>query len=63
MASAVDVNISIDGKKLDSFISLSVRQEIFSHHFCDIYCRIDTFEKFSASSDSFMLSKAQDLIG
>ena len=63
MASAVDVNISIDGKKLESFISLSVRQEIFSHHICDIYCRIDAFEKFTISSDSFMLAKAQDMIG
>jgi len=43
MPSVVNVEITIDGNKLDGFINLSVRQNILSHHTFDIYCRIDAF--------------------
>src|ERR1039457_6430916 len=63
MASAVDINISIDGKKLEGFIDLIVRQDILNHHTFDLNCRSDAFEKFTASAESFVIEKAQDLIG
>ena len=63
MAIVIDINISIDGNKLEGFLNLSVRQELSSHHICDIYCRLDAFEKSTIIADSFMLTKAQDLIG
>jgi type VI secretion system secreted protein VgrG len=63
MATAAEVKISIDGKKLESFLSLSVRQDIFLHNTFELVCRIDTFDRFSVAGESFIVEKAQDLIG
>ena len=63
MASVVDAKITIDGKTLEGFMNLSVRQNISSHHTFDLYCRLDTFDKFSSSAESFVLEKAHQYIG
>jgi uncharacterized protein involved in type VI secretion and phage assembly len=63
MASAVEVKIYIKGKALPSFISMSVQQNILTHHSFEIACRQDTFENFSSIGDTFVIEKAKDLIG
>jgi type VI secretion system secreted protein VgrG len=63
MATAVEVKILVKGKALSSFISLSVRQDIFAHHTFDVTCRPDAFDTFSLSGDSFVIEKVKDLIG
>jgi Rhs element Vgr protein len=63
MASVIDAKITIDGKILEGFMNLSVRQTISSHHTFDLYCRLDTFDKFTSSAESFVLEKAHDYIG
>ena len=63
MATAVEAKITVDGNKLDGFISLSVRQNIFLHNTFDLYTRSDALERFSSSADTFVVDKAQKLIG
>lgn len=63
MASVVDAKITIDGKNLEGFMNLSVRQSISSHNTFDLSCRLDTFDKFSSSAESFVLEKAHAYIG
>jgi type VI secretion system secreted protein VgrG len=63
MATAVEVKIFIKGKPLSSFMSLSVRQTILSHHSFSVTCRPDAFDTFSSSGESFVMDKVKDLIG
>ena len=39
------IEISIDGKSLKSFSSLSLQQNIFGHHSLEVVFQRDTFEK------------------
>jgi type VI secretion system secreted protein VgrG len=63
MATAVEVKITVDGSQLEGFISLSIRQTVFYHNTFELNCRSDALERFSSSADSFILDKAQKLIG
>jgi type VI secretion system secreted protein VgrG len=63
MATTAEVKILVKGKALSNFISLSVRQDIFAHHVFEVTCRPDSFDRFSASGDSFIIEKVKDLIG
>jgi type VI secretion system secreted protein VgrG len=63
MASAIDIKITLDGKTLEGFTTLSVRQDIFSFQTFEVHCRFDAFDRFSASAESFVIEKAQHYIG
>ena len=63
MASAVEVQITINGEKLKGFKNLSVRQNILHHNAFELYCRTDAFKRFTEIGESFVIEKAQELIG
>jgi len=53
------IEISIDGKKLETFSSLSLQQSIFGHHSLELVCRRDTFEE----EGNLVLDKSDKLLG
>jgi uncharacterized protein involved in type VI secretion and phage assembly len=63
MATAIEINIFIKGKRLASFMNLSIKQALSSQHTFDVICRPDAFDTFSLSGDSFVIEKAKDIIG
>jgi len=63
MATVVKAEISIKGKRLENFSSLSITQNILSHHTFEVICRPDAFDNFSLTGESFILEKVKDLVG
>jgi uncharacterized protein involved in type VI secretion and phage assembly len=59
MALASKIQIEIEGKELKDFISLSINQDIYSHHEFEVVCRMDTFEE----KDGFVMEQSKKFIG
>jgi uncharacterized protein involved in type VI secretion and phage assembly len=63
MATVVKAEISIKGKRLESFSHLSINQQINTPQHFEVICRPDAFDSFSMAGESLVLEKAKDLIG